>query len=240
MKKTKAGKKRRPNPLKTPRAPPAPRVAIYARVSTKDKQDTENQLRELRQLAKQRGWTLHGEYIDHASGDRGRSRRPEFARLFEDARAGRFDILAFWSLDRLSREGTLETLTYLQELAGAGVRWVSLTEQFFDTTGPLRDAIIAIFATLAKMERNKISERVRAGMARASAAGVTFGRPRKIVDWDKARRLFAEKPRQSVAAIAHQLGVSRAQVHRMRQIAIIGPTDHKEPLRPTKKRKTKP
>ena len=61
------------------------RVVLYARVSTRDKQETENQLRDLRRFAKSQNWKLTGEYIDHASGRHGTERRPEFARLFQDA-----------------------------------------------------------------------------------------------------------------------------------------------------------
>jgi len=63
------------------------RIAIYARVSTADKgQDTENQLRELRQFISNKsteGWMLAGEYVDQASGKS--ANRPEFQRLFRDA-----------------------------------------------------------------------------------------------------------------------------------------------------------
>ena len=58
-----------------------PRVALYARVSTKDKrQDTENQLAQLRQLAATQGWTVACEYVDRATGKH--SDREQFQRLF--------------------------------------------------------------------------------------------------------------------------------------------------------------
>ena len=60
-------------------------VAIYARVSTKGKQDVENQLRELRRWAKKMGYKIHQEYVDEESGGRGRGERKEFSRMFKDA-----------------------------------------------------------------------------------------------------------------------------------------------------------
>ena len=91
------------------------RTALYARVSTKDgRQDTENQLRQLRAFAVSQGWTLTGEYVDHVSGKR--SDREQFRRMFAAASKREFDILLFWSLDRLSSEGTVETLNQLQRL----------------------------------------------------------------------------------------------------------------------------
>lgn len=105
-------------------------VAIYARVSTRDKgQDCENQLQELRQFADRKrneGWQVCGEYVDCASG--GRSDRDAFQRLFADAAEKKFDMVLFWSLDRFSREGVLETLQHLQRLSKNGVDWWSLKE----------------------------------------------------------------------------------------------------------------
>ena len=45
------------------------RIAIYARVST-DKQDTENQLLQLREFAAKQGWTIAREYCDYESGSK--------------------------------------------------------------------------------------------------------------------------------------------------------------------------
>src|SRR5579864_2592509 len=103
------------------------RIALYARVSTKDKgQDHENQLMELRQFVAHKsneGWVRAREYVDKASGKT--ADRPAFRRLFEDASRKRFDMVLFWSLDRFSREGVLETLQHLQRLSSNGVEWFS-------------------------------------------------------------------------------------------------------------------
>lgn len=152
-------------------------MAIYARVST-DKQDTENQALQLRDFAAKQGWRIVCEYTDYETGSR--SDRTEFQRMFEDASRRKFDVLLFWALDRLSREGVLETLQHLNRLTAYGVAWRSFTEQFFDSCGPFRDAVIAIMATLAKQERIKRSERTKAGLARVRAAGKRLGRPVRL------------------------------------------------------------
>ncbi len=47
-------------------------VALYARVSTKDKgQDAENQLAQLREFCERQGYLIHDEYMDDESGTRG-------------------------------------------------------------------------------------------------------------------------------------------------------------------------
>jgi DNA invertase Pin-like site-specific DNA recombinase len=56
------------------------RVVLYARVSTKDKgQDTENQLRNLRQFASSQGWNIVQEYVDRATGKH--SDREQFQKM---------------------------------------------------------------------------------------------------------------------------------------------------------------
>ena len=94
-------------------------VAIMARVSTQ-KQETENQLLQLRQFAAKSGWTVHDEYIDVVTGS-GKRHRENFERMMQDASRRKFDCVLFWALDRLSREGTLETLQHLQRLTSYGV-----------------------------------------------------------------------------------------------------------------------
>jgi DNA invertase Pin-like site-specific DNA recombinase len=96
--------------------------------------------------------------------------------MFEDASKRRFDILLFWSLDRLSREGVLETLQYLNRLSSYGIQWRSFTEQYLDSTGMFRDAVISILAVIAKQEKTRISERTKAGLERARAKGKLLGR----------------------------------------------------------------
>jgi len=190
-------------------------VAIYARVSTKDRgQDCENQLRELRQFVERRSaedWMLVGEYVDYASG--GSSDREEFKKLFADAAERRFDLVLFWSLDRFSREGVLETLQHLQRLSSHGVDWFSLKEEYLRSVGIFRDAVLSILATIAKQERIRLSERVKAGLDRARAQGKDLGRPSLVVDREKV----VELRRQGLPLweIGQKLGISKSSVGRI-------------------------
>jgi DNA invertase Pin-like site-specific DNA recombinase len=187
-----------------------PTVALYGRVSTKDRgQDTENQLVQLREFAAKCGWTVYREYVDFESGST--ADRLQFKQMFEDASRHRFDSVLFWSLDRLSREGVLETLQHLNRLTVYGVGYKSFTEQYFDSCGAFRDAVIAIVATVAKQERVRISERTKAGLATARAKGKKLGRP--FVKVDAALVASLRSAGHSFSAIARRLGVSRGTVH---------------------------
>lgn len=79
------------------------RVAIYARVSTKDKgQSTDNQLPDLCRYAEAHDYTIYKEYAEEESGST--ANRTEFQKLFADAHQRKFNLVLFWSLDRFSRE----------------------------------------------------------------------------------------------------------------------------------------
>ena len=187
------------------------RCALYARVSTKDKgQEVENQLRQLREFAAHSGWTIVAEYIDHESGKV--SDREQFQAMFAAASKRQFDVLLFWSLDRLSREGVLPTLQHLQRLTTYGIGYRSYTEQYFDSCGIFRDAVIAIIATVAKQERIRISERVRAGLSTARNKGKRLGRPKVFVSRARIESLRHEG--LSWREIAEQLGSNTATVRR--------------------------
>jgi len=189
----------------------AVRVALYSRVSTKDKgQDVRNQTDQLREFCSKQGWQIVKEYTDKASGKRGD--RVQFQAMFEAASRREFDTVLFWSLDRLSREGVLETLQHLQRLTAYGVGYKSYTEEYLDSCGIFRDAVIGILATVAKQERIRLSERVTAGLARAKREGRTGGRPKVVVSTTKMRKL-ADRG-MSAVQIGAQLGVSRMTVSR--------------------------
>jgi DNA invertase Pin-like site-specific DNA recombinase len=188
------------------------RAALYARVSTKDKrQDTENQLAQLRQFCETQGWTVVHEYVDRATGKH--SDREQFQRLFLDASQRKFDMVLFWSLDRFSREGVRETLNHLERLTSYGVNYRSFTEQYLDSCGIFKDAVLAILAVIAKQERVRLSERTLAGLARARKQGRVGGRPRAIVDRAKVEHLA--KAGNSLNEIAAAVGTSKSTVHRL-------------------------
>ena len=199
------------------------RIAIYARVSTDDKgQDPENQLRQLRDWCGHAGHELVHEYIDRESGRKGVKERKQFARLFEDAHQRRFDCVLFWALDRFSREGMVPTIMYLQWLSACGVSFHSYTEAHLATDNELvRNILLALLASLAKVEAQKISERTRAGMARARAQGKRIGRPtisHKLKEKIAARIAAGETPYR----VAKDLGVDR---HTAAKYGGVGPFD---------------
>ena len=152
------------------------RAAYYLRVST-ESQELENQRSEIVPFVENRGWRLVQTFEDSMSGRKTDKDRPGFAEMLKAAHQRKFDIIVFWALDRLTREGTRATLNYLQRLESKGVGYVSSQEQWLDSTGPFKDVMVSMFATLAKQETARISERTLAGLRFARSKGKRLGRP---------------------------------------------------------------
>ena len=142
------------------------KAAIYARVSTLD-QEPENQLQELRRYVEARGWTAV-EYVDRGVSG-AKDRRPALDQLLADAKRRRFDVLVCWRLDRLGRN-LKHLITLLDDLQALGVAFVSLAEGI-DATTPAGKLQMHILGAIAEFERERIVERVRAGLRAACGAG---------------------------------------------------------------------
>lgn len=159
----------------------AQRAALYARVSTTGHgQDVGLQLDELRQVAAQRGWSVVEEFVDEGISG-AKASRPALDRMMEAARLGKIDVVAVWKLDRLGRS-LANLLSTLDELGHHGVGFVSLRDAGIDTTSPAGRLLLQLMGAFAEFERGLIRERVKAGVDRARAKGVKFGRSKVEVD----------------------------------------------------------
>jgi DNA invertase Pin-like site-specific DNA recombinase len=193
------------------RQPDTTVVALYSRCSTKGKgQDAENQARELKAFCQRMGYIIYKEYTDYESG--ATINRTEFQQMFEDARKRKFDVVLFWSLDRFSREGVLVTINLLQQLESYGVQYRSYVEPYLDSSGIFKDVIISLLATLAKQEKIRISERVRAGLERSRIKyGRVGGRPR--IPQEKVAAINEMRSQGlSLRKIAKEIGVHHGTV----------------------------
>ncbi len=185
------------------------KAALYLRVST-NKQELENQLEPLKKFAKGRGFKVVQVYRDTASGKR--ADRTAFNKMLKDAHQKKFDVILVWALDRLSREGMSRTVQLIEMLERMGIAVISYTEPYLDTTNELaRNILLAVVSTLAKAEREKISERTKAGLARVKRRGKKLGRP-EITSKKRAEALRLVKGGQSLRKAARKAGVSRSSI----------------------------
>jgi DNA invertase Pin-like site-specific DNA recombinase len=188
------------------------RVGIYLRVSTKD-QTTENQLRELRQVAERAGWEVVRTFEDAGvSGAKGRDKRPGYDALLKAVARREVELVAAWSVDRLGRS-MQDLVAFLEDLRGHGAD-LYLHQQALDTTTPSGRALFGMMAVFAEFERAMIQERVNAGLARAKAEGKRLGRPTLGSDIEaKVRELRATG--MGIIKVAKTLGIGVSAVQRL-------------------------
>jgi DNA invertase Pin-like site-specific DNA recombinase len=182
------------------------RIAIYARVSTKD-QSCELQVRDLRAYCAARGFDLVREYVDVGQSG-GKDSRPELNDLMDDARKWQFDAVICWRFDRFARS-TKHLLSALEEFRSLGIQFISYQENV-DTSTPLGQALFTIVSAVAQLERELIRERVSAGIRNARANGKQLGRPKSSVD--RAQVLQLREQGHSLQQIATNLGIGYGTV----------------------------
>ena len=190
------------------RGGPAPRVGLYARVSTHDQQTLPLQLSAMREHAEHRGWAVVMTVEDVGSGVRERPKREDLIRA---ARRRELDLILVWRLDRWGRS-LVDLVTTLQELTALQVGFVSLSEAL-DLTTPSGRALAGMLAVFAEFERDILRDRVKAGIAQARKEGRPHGRPRTITRHAaEVKSLFQEGV--SKREIAKRIGISRTSVRR--------------------------
>lgn len=177
------------------------RVAVYARVSTKD-QSCDLQLLDLRAYCAARQLTVVREYVDHGQSGT-KDSRPELNQLMGEVRKRKVDAVLVWRFDRFARS-TKHLLLALEEFRALGVQFISYQENM-DTGTPLGQAIFTIVSAVAQLERDLICERVIAGIRNARARGKRLGRPRQYFDVERAVEMQAAG--LSLRKIAAELGV---------------------------------
>jgi DNA invertase Pin-like site-specific DNA recombinase len=202
------------------------RVALYARVSTRDKdQNPEVQLVAMREFVRARGWEA-AEYVDTAAaGDL--AHRTAWAQLLADVARRRVDLVMVWKLDRAFRS-TLHALATLRDFEHAGVGFAALTQPELDTTSATGRLVFTILAAVAEMERELIADRVREGMRHAARQGKRIGRPPVTTRPSFARRwpsvqVELAAGRVSRRQAARRLGIGTATLGRL--LADAGATE---------------
>jgi DNA invertase Pin-like site-specific DNA recombinase len=183
-------------------------VALYARVSTTNHgQDTDVQLRELREYCQRRGCEIAGEYVD-AGVSGAKERRPQLDALLAACRKRRVDAVVVYRYDRFARS-LRQLVNALEEFRSLGIEFISLHEGV-DTSTPNGRLVFGIFASIAEFERELIRDSVKSGIASARAKGKRLGRPPVAVDAARIGRLRASG--RSWPQIAAELGVSVGKV----------------------------
>lgn len=186
------------------------RVAVYVRCST-DHQDTASQRHAIQEYLDSQGWNERADWYEEQGVSGRQQSRPELDRLRKDVQAGRVDVVVVFRLDRLARSLNhgVQLLAELVERA----RVVSLRESL-DLSGSVGRLVAAVLFGLAEIECDAIRDRIKAGMARARAAGRLKGRKPGTTKHDPSRAKELQAKGATVPEICRLLGVGRTTVYR--------------------------
>lgn len=187
------------------------KIAIYVRVST-NKQDSTNQLIELRDLAKRMNYEIVQEYIDNGiSGTKGREDRPGLDLLLTHAGQRKFEQVMIFDITRLGRslQNCIETLNYLNSMKID----ILIQKQGIDTSSSVGKLTFSLMASLGEYEKNLMRERIILGINRAKSQGKKLGRPSNMNDGMKnAIKILREKG-MGIVSISKQLNCGVGTVY---------------------------
>lgn len=186
-------------------------IAIYLRTSTK-KQELDSQLAEVKKYIIQNEVSFESckLYIDKKSGKS--MNREKLIELQEAMISGKVKIIYFYALDRLSRQGTEAVMGFLSLANSKSIKVEFVVDQFLNYEDPMiRNILITVMSELARKEREKIVERVNAGLAAAKKRGVKLGRPQLI---DPIKIIHLHKKGMTMGQIAKEVGCSKSAVHK--------------------------
>lgn len=182
--------------------PQSLRVAIYARISrdvTGEGLGVERQLKDCRQIATDRGWTVAEEYVDNDISAFGGKHRPAYERMMQDIAAGQRDAVIVYNTDRLTRRPIeLEQFTAVCE--SAGVRQLVSVTGDIDLGNDDGMFMARVLAAVAAKESARKSERLRRKARESAEAGRPNGGVRPF-GYEKDQLTIVE----SEAAIIREL-----------------------------------
>jgi DNA invertase Pin-like site-specific DNA recombinase len=175
----------------------------YARVSTQD-QRLRGQIEALKAAGAK---TIYREKVSGVRAD-----RRQLAKLMASLELD--DVVVVTKLDRLGRS-TRELLELIDRISKARASFSSLGEPLWDTGSPQGRLLSTLLAAIAEFERELIRERTGDGRKRAMAAGVKFGRKRKLSAFQRAEAIKRRTAGERLADIAKSYAVDISMISRL-------------------------
>jgi putative DNA-invertase from lambdoid prophage Rac len=187
-------------------------AVAYVRVSTEE-QTVQNQISFLGQWAQANDYKLYQFFEDPSVSGRVRTvERKGFQQLLAYLKANPCDAVLVYELSRVGRStiDVFDAVKHIEQFCP--LITCAPSQVFFQTTqGAVRNLLFGLFSALSEMERELLSERTKAGLARAREQGKVIGRPAIVFDADEVNRLFASG--MTVTQVCKHLGVSKASVY---------------------------
>lgn len=196
------------------------KVAIYARVSTEDKeQDPERQRMKCQQYCELHNHTVVNYQHDKTTGSSNPFERQGFSEMMKSKPEG----IVIYEISRFSREHPAKVMRRLSELKNQGIKIISITEPAFNMEGDMSDLLQYIMTWFNNYYLTNLKRNVKSGIERARAQGKILGRPKaKFNEYRAFQLLINEK--KSLADVSKELDVSKATLHRFKKVAENNPS----------------
>ncbi len=144
--------------------------------------------------------------------------RSQLDKLLGRLREG--DKVVVQRLDRLGRRMS-KLIELINDFKNRKIEFVSL-ENNIDTSNPMGMLLFSICAAFSEMERNLITERVKAGLCAAHKKGRKGGRPKSVTkDKLKTLKSLLKNNDFSVSKKCKMIGISRSVYYRTINSSII-------------------
>jgi len=189
------------------------RIAIYARTSPDCPLSADDQVKRLKTVAAERGWTVVAVLTDRPTSTRGPDRRPGEAALIDAIRDGTIDRVMIWSVCRVGRS-LGEMIGFLEACRTASVG-LYLHEQGLDTEACNGMSLFDLGQMMALHLRQSRRDRILRGQAAARSLSIRFGRPLlSTTKIEKAKTFLATG--KSLREVARLAGISSSAVGRLK------------------------
>ena len=148
-------------------------IAIYCRVSTEEQSENgysiDEQERLLEEWCKKMGYVIYKCYSDRGISGKNIKDRPALKELLSDAKAGKFDMVISWKINRVSRklEDVLKIVNLLEK---NNITFKSYSEPF-ETDTPAGRMQFQMMALIGEFERGTIAQNVKMGMIAKAKSG---------------------------------------------------------------------
>lgn len=213
---------------------------IYARVSSSGnleyRQNTERQVKDLKEYASYKGYELVDVYNEHISGSKKNNERPVLVEAInkckELSEVGDSKVILLCSeLSRLGRNA-FEVLETIKILVDYGINLYLQKEQMtlLDDQGKpslFAPIMLATLSTCAQLERENITFRLNSGRRRFIESGGRLGRPRgSVKSTEKKMEEYKEvitllKKNYTMRDVAKLSGKSISSVQRVKKLVSV-------------------
>lgn len=195
------------------------RVAIYARVSTNDKnQNPKRQILACKNYCDLNNHQVIGTFEDYISGNT----QPIIRHGFGELMKTKPEAIVVFSIDRLSRQHPSKIMHLLNQYKQAGILIISVNEPVFNMETPFAEPLQYILTWWNNYFLEKLRIDIKSGLERAKKRGKTLGRPKTKFNQYRAYKLLFED-KKTLTEVRNELGVSRSTLHRFKKVAEKNP-----------------